>query len=178
MMLEVKKKKFVRLITHEGRVCVCCDTFKTWNNYTNEKGRPKGKSNICRPCEAPIKSAQNVKRAKIRRNTDIGFKIKENLRNRTRSVLKSKNARKITSTTLLLGIDAENYKIYLESKFQPGMTWDNYGHGVGRWCIDHIVPLSSVDLTNLESLKSVAHYTNTQPMWFIDNLKKSDKILF
>ncbi len=51
------------------------------------------------------------------------------------------------------------------------MSWDNYG----EWHIDHIVPLSSFDLTDKSQVNKVCHYTNLQPLWAIDNLRKGDR---
>ncbi|MEM4726181.1 MAG: hypothetical protein QXG63_04505 [Nitrososphaerales archaeon] len=65
--------------------------------------------------------------------------------------------------------------MYLESKFLPGMTWDN--HGRNGWHIDHVRPLSSFDLTDPEQLKQACHYTNLCPMWANDNIRKSNKLL-
>jgi hypothetical protein len=42
--------------------------------------------------------------------------------------------------------------------------------------LDHIHPLSLLDLTTPEDFKKACHYTNLQPMWFIDNIKKGNKI--
>ena len=53
-----------------------------------------------------------------------------------------------------------------------GMTWDNYG----EWHIDHIKPCSSFNMLIEEERKRCFHYTNLQPLWAIDNIKKSDKI--
>ena len=69
-----------------------------------------------------------------------------------------------------LGCTFEEYKIYLESKFTEGMTWDNYGQY--GWHIDHIIPCNSFNLLNEEDQKKCFHYTNTQPLWWKDNLKK------
>lgn len=82
---------------------------------------------------------------------------------------------KIKSTKELLGCTLDELKIHLEKQFQLGMTWDNYGRN--GWHIDHIFPLSKADLTNKFDLERVCHYTNLQPLWAKDNLRKHNKIL-
>ena len=69
----------------------------------------------------------------------------------------------------MLGIDLGGFQAYIESKFQEGMTWENYG----QWHIDHIKPLSLA--TTEQEVVELNHYTNLQPLWAIDNLKKSNK---
>jgi hypothetical protein len=72
-----------------------------------------------------------------------------------------------------LGCSIQEFKLYLESKFQTGMTWDNYGRK--GWHIDHIIPISRFDLLNAEQAKIACHYTNLQPMWWNENLKKGNR---
>lgn len=105
-----------------------------------------------------------------RRKTDINFKLKNNLRTRINSALKVKRT---SSISTLIGCSIAELKSYLESKFQPGMTWLN--HTKDGWHIDHIKPLANFDLTNQEELYKACHYSNLQPLWAIDNLKKGDK---
>jgi hypothetical protein len=65
---------------------------------------------------------------------------------------------------------------HIESQFVDGMTWENRGQY--GWHLDHIRPLSSFDFTGDdmdEQLKVAWHYTNLQPLWWYDNLAKSDK---
>jgi hypothetical protein len=50
------------------------------------------------------------------------------------------------------------------------MTWDNYG----KWHMDHIYPLSLAKTT--EEIEKLCHYTNLQPLWAVDNIRKGNKI--
>jgi hypothetical protein len=101
---------------------------------------------------------------------DIQFRLSVNLRNRLRAAIKG-NSKK-GSAVYDLGCTIEELKLRLESMWLEGMSWDNYTHK--GWHIDHIKPLSSFDLTDPEQLKEACHYTNLQPLWALDNLKKSD----
>lgn len=116
------------------------------------------------------KKAKTAIYHKTRPLVDEKFRLARNLRKRLRSALK--NNFKTGSAIEDLGCSIDDLKIYLESKFQLGMTWQNYGRK--GWHIDHIKPLSSFDLTNKEQLKQACHYTNLQPMWWQDNLRKSN----
>jgi len=103
---------------------------------------------------------------------NIFFKLSKSLRVRLHHAIK--NNYKTGSAVRDLGCSIEELKTYLESKFQPGMSWDNWS--TRGWHIDHIIPLSSFDLTNREELLKACHYTNLQPLWAVDNLKKSNKM--
>ena len=105
--------------------------------------------------------------------TDIQFKLSTNLRTRLNTALKSNY--KSGSAVKDLGCTIEEFKVYLESKFQPGMTWDNWTKD--GWHIDHIKPLASFDLTDRNQLLEACHYTNLQPLWSKDNLSKGDNIV-
>lgn len=108
---------------------------------------------------------------KARRQRDPQYKLLYNLRINLRSALKQ-NA-KSGKTLDYLGCSLDEFKQYIETKFQPGMTWENYGKQ--GWEIDHIIPISKFDLTNESELKIACHYTNLQPLWGQDNRKKGQK---
>lgn len=108
------------------------------------------------------------KRNKIRRDSEPEFKLKITLRNRLRDSLKGKY--QSNSAIKNLGCSIEELKIYLESKFQPGMTWDNWN--LYGWHLDHIIPLSHFNLLNEDERKIACHYTNLQPMWCKNNWSK------
>jgi hypothetical protein len=63
---------------------------------------------------------------------------------------------------------------HLEKQFKNGMTWEN--RGFNGWHIDHIIPISSFDLTDIEQQKICFHYSNLQPLWAKENILKSNKI--
>lgn len=106
-------------------------------------------------------------------------KLKEDPLYKLKFQIRSRFARAISgnykagSAVANLGCSIEELKTHLESKFQPGMTWENYG--IKGWHIDHIQPLDNFDLTNLEQLKTACHYSNLQPLWWQDNLRKGNK---
>ena len=70
-----------------------------------------------------------------------------------------------------VGCNLPELKKHLESTFQEGMTWRNYGRG-GGWVKDHIVPLSRYDLREKDSLRRCFHFLNLRACWERDNLKK------
>lgn len=101
---------------------------------------------------------------------NIQYRLAVNLRARFKIALK--NNQKKGSAVQDLGCTIDELKLYLEMQFASGMTWDNYG----EWHIDHITPLSSFDLTCRMELLEAVHYTNLQPLWAEDNLRKGSKI--
>lgn len=114
------------------------------------------------------------KKSRDRFDRDIQFKLKKISRSRLYSALK-KNL-KSGSAIGDLGCSVSELKIHLENLFKPGMTWKNWTHC--GWHIDHKIPISSFDLTNREHLLKAVHYTNLQPMWGTENMKKSDKLYY
>lgn len=112
---------------------------------------------------------RNAKRAQ-RRLEDPGYQIRRNLSSSLRHfVVCSIRKNRIEA---LVGLSRVEIRRYLESMFLDGMSWDNYG----EWHIDHIKPLSSFDLSNREQQKMCFHYSNMQPLWAIDNIRKGAKI--
>lgn len=108
---------------------------------------------------------------------DINFKIACSLRTRLSCAIR--NNQKKGSAVDDLGCSISELKTYLESKFLPGMTWENYGRILGHQCweIDHIKPLSLFDLTDRDQLLIACHYTNLQPLWAVDNNRKNNQYL-
>ena len=117
-----------------------------------------------------IEYARVYKRA--RKALDLCFKISCNMRTRLCQAIKSNQ--KSGSAVKDLGCTIPELRQYLESKFQEGMTWDNWGtHG---WHIDHIIPLASFNLADRDQFLKACHYTNLQPLWATENLSKGSKV--
>ena len=107
-----------------------------------------------------------------RLHKSITAKLSHNWRSRFKAaMLHNKRGKSLD----FMGCNVEYLKKYLESMFQPGMTWDNYGRY--GWHIDHIIPVSSFDLTNIAHVYKCFHYSNLQPLWAHDNLAKSNKVV-
>jgi len=98
------------------------------------------------------------------------------LRRRVKNALKDAmdGAERMLITKDIIGCSMKELKEHLESLFQPGMSWDNHG----KWHIDHIIPKSLFDHTDETQLKLCWNYTNLQPLWAPDNLRKGAKLLY
>lgn len=182
------------------KFCFSCNIEKYYNEFYKNNHHKDGLATYCKICDkAKTKQYQiknknkvNLRQKDYRKNFperykkyqkinykwlsdkikfDINYKLKSNLRTRINIAIKRNY--KSGSAVKDLGCSIEDFKKYIESKFQEGMSWNNYG----KWHLDHIYPLSKVNLTDKEQFLKVTHYTNYQPLWAIDNIKKGNKIL-
>lgn len=111
-----------------------------------------------------------------RKQIDPGFRLLCQLRGQFRSWLKRKRRDKDSSLTQWIGCTKQELAAHMESQFHPGMSWSNYGFGKGRWNIDHIRPLASFNVHSQIDQAAAWHYTNLQPLWHDENLKKGCRI--
>jgi hypothetical protein len=108
---------------------------------------------------------------------NIHFRLIHSQRTRIGRVMKLAMAgKKARSTRDLIGCTPEQLKVYIESMFKNGMTWDNYGKGDGKWSIDHVIPCDLWELSKEEEQKKCFHYTNLQPMWYLENCGKRNRL--
>ncbi len=173
-----------------SKVCTKCDTLKPLCDfYKKPSGKPIAQCKTCHKNQnndfyaVNKKTVLNKKKQYFQANKDIiskrmsrykserskvdvNYKISNNLRSRLNKALKSDS--KTGSSIANLGCSIIELKAHLESQFQLGMTWDNYG----KWHIDHIKPLSQFNLNDKSQLLLACHYTNLQPLWAIDNIRK------
>lgn len=120
-------------------------------------------------------------RHKERMKNDINYRIKMSIRGRINKILDKLQLNKPLSIVESLNCEQKELMKHIESFFYPHpitneqMSWKNYG--LKGWHIDHIIPLASFNLSNKEEYLKACHYTNLQPLWAIDNLKKGKKII-
>jgi hypothetical protein len=81
---------------------------------------------------------------------------------------------KSEATLQLLGCSMDQFLGWIEVHFEEGMTWDNQG----KWHIDHKHPCINFNLQDPEQQKECFHYTNLQPLWARDNLRKATSVNF
>ena len=117
--------------------------------------------------------AKKTRYMRDKRRTDLQFRLASQLRTRLNDAVRGKV--KSGSAVRNLGCSISQLKEHLESKFLPGMSWSNQGHGRGKWQIDHIKALATFDLIQRKELLAACHYTNLQPLWALDNIKKGSK---
>ena len=109
--------------------------------------------------------------SKNKRKNDSLFKLSHNIRSLIYCSFKNQFTKKSKKTIEILGCSFEEFKVHLEKQFDDKMNWDNQG---SYWDMDHIKPVSLA--TNEQELLELNHYTNFQPLYWKDNIKKSNKI--
>jgi len=140
-----------------------------------EECREQGRSYYRENKDALIRYQREYQR-KQRKENPV-FMLRHNLRKRVRNAIKCGKA---GSAVKDLGCSVGELKQRFEARFRPHpktgemMTWDNYGYY--GWHMDHIVPLAAFDLTDREQFLKACHYTNLQPLWAEENMKKGDRI--
>jgi hypothetical protein len=106
-----------------------------------------------------------------RRDEEPRYRVMMALHVRLYDAVKHQRGVKSAKTIELLGCTVEQLQTFIEAEFTDGMTWENYG----EWHIDHIRPCASFNLEDPEEQKKCFHWTNLQPLWALDNIRKGDK---
>jgi hypothetical protein len=116
---------------------------------------------------------------KERKGNDLLFKLTINIRALIQVTIKRQGYSKKSKTYQILGCSFEDFKFYIESKWESWMNWDNYGLYNGTpnygWDIDHIIPMASA--LNESEVIQLNHFTNLQPLCsYINRDIKKDNI--
>lgn len=161
--------------------CYRCRKKKSVEEFYRDKSRSDGFENLCKVCSREKRRAypqgggksNTAEYYREKYHSDPTDRLRRNMRSRINEALKRDGAFKNKTTLELLGCSLPDFRRHLEALFAEGMTWENRG----TWHIDHIQPCASFDLMDPEQQAECFHYSNLQPLWAEDNLKKSDKWL-
>jgi len=114
---------------------------------------------------------------KKRMEEDVVYKFVKSIRSLIFISIKGRGYTKESKTYIILGCSFEDFKLYIESKFEDWMNWSNHGKYTGNynetWQLDHIIPMSSAQ--NETDVILLNHYTNFQPICSKVNNEKSNK---
>jgi hypothetical protein len=173
--------------------CSKCKSLKSADDFSKNKNSKDGLFSQCKSCRKAYRDANKqwyidyqrkyraenrdkviksaVQYKKRRRELDPTFRMIDNFRSRVTIFCRKVKMNKKQSSLSFIGCSVDDFKVYIESKFMVGMSWDNYG----EWHIDHIIPISSA--LSEEDIKSLNHYSNLQPLWAFDNMSKGNRVL-
>jgi hypothetical protein len=173
--LKLKRERNLIQLPEGFKWCSKCKTSKPIPLFRQSKDRIWG---VCKSCFLEqVNAYQIINKDKIRKyrnewsrtNKNPHFLIAKNLR--TRLYIALKGASKSAPTMKLIGCSLYQLKSHLESQFQNGMTWENYG----RWHVDHIKPCADFDLEKSSEQYECFNFKNLQPLWARDNILKGKK---
>lgn len=181
------KNKNNQFDSNSKKYCSNCNIEKLKSDFTKNICTSDGCSIHCKKCinllrdDKKYKEYYNNNRDKIiaqkvlyyrnRWKTDENYRILSNIRRRINHFIKKED--KSCSSREILGCDLDFFKNYISNLFTDGMSWENYG----EWQLDHKKPCSLYDFKDPEQQKECFHYTNLQPLWTIDNILKSNKVI-
>jgi hypothetical protein len=173
--IRIKQKEYYETVKEDLKL-TRSEYHKSYRNANKDKAKEYYLNNKNKLNKRSVTYITN------RLKTDSIFKFSENIKKLIRISFKSNGCNKSTRTTNILGCSIPEFKAYIESKFQPWMSWDNHGLYNGEseygWDIDHITPISSA-ITE-EDIIRLNHYTNLQPLCSYTNrvLKRNKLIPF
>ena len=155
-----KYKQRIRAYYEKNREAYSLDRKLNPEEYSREGKERRAKN------RERINAVSRANRRR-RREKDKAYAVSVNLRRRL-----SKYVRRGRGTSIrrlrLCGCAVTELRQHLEKQFQPGMTWENYG----QWHVDHIRPCASYDLTQEAQVLECFRFTNLQPLWAADNIRK------
>ncbi len=125
------------------------------------------------PARRAARNAVDAAYQRRMRETSDLFRITNALRARVYAAVRKQYGKKAHGTMALIGCSIELLRAWLQSKWKPGMTWENYGT---HWHVDHVIPVVEFDLRKEGQQLQCFHYSNLQPLWKRENLVKQDSI--
>lgn len=151
---------------------------KNWVINNKEKMKELQKKHYLNNKEEIYKKRNKRRNEKLK--SDPLFKCETKVRSLIGNSIRRNGFSKKQTSQQILGCNFKEFKSYIESQFEPWMSWDNYGKYNGElnygWDIDHIIPVSSA--TTEEEIIKLNHHKNLQPLCsYTNRVIKKNKIL-
>jgi hypothetical protein len=164
-----------------GLFTYCKDCYREYHNkYQREYSKTNKWKEYYKPYQKEYQKTDKFKECqrnykKKKRLIDPKYKLDRNISTAISVSLNGKKAGR--NWEILTGYKIEELIIHIEKRFEPWMSWDNYGKVVGCWSIDHIKPISSFNYINPEDkeFKKCWSLDNLRPLGVIENISKSNK---
>lgn len=163
--------KLILAMYHQFRKVAFPELFKEKNRRAYARMSEEERCAKRKRRETPEWKSRRARSVREERRNNPEKRILHCCRSRIRAAICGK--KKSVSTRELIGCDIADLMRHLESKFKPRMAWNNYG--IRGWHIDHIRPCSSFNLLNENELRTCFHFSNLQPLWAAENIRKKDK---
>jgi hypothetical protein len=183
-----KENNLKSVIVLSKKICSKCKIEKYSDEYHRKLNNKDGLSYNCKECASldnKIYKDSNrdknneynksyylnnksyfSKYIKNRKKVDLLYNLKIVIRTSITNSIKKKGYTKKTKTYKILGCSTEEFKSYIENKFDSWMSWDNHGLYNGEfnygWDLDHIIPISSAKTE--DDIIKLNHHSNLQPL--------------
>jgi hypothetical protein len=153
-----------------NKTCTKCGEIKpaTKDYFWKESSGKYGLRGDCKLCSSNRKSRANYYN-KLRKSNQ-SYKLYKSLQTLLSITMSGKQ--KKCKTFKYIGCSVAELKSHLENQFKNGMSWENYG----KWHIDHIIPRTHFDHNDESEIFKCWHYSNLQPLWASENIKKGNRI--
>lgn len=178
--------------------CTKCNEFKQTSDYYKDSSKKDGLRPDCKQCnkqhyqynktqilnyhkqyyqnhkteKAEYRKSRKTEAAeyrRLRKQNDAQFRLICNLRTRLSKAIKNKSQ----STKTLIGIDFDIFMKWIKFQMPAGYSMEDLGAKIH---IDHVIPLSSFNLTDENQLKKAMSWVNLQPLEAVKNISKSNSI--
>ena len=144
-----------------------CEAVRSYHDVKEwfDKGVPDK-----RPCDPALDYYVYIAHGRTRYLKTLKQNFIARCRSTTSSAFRRKGYKKTSKTKALIGCEFYVLISHIEAQFYGGMTWSNHS----KWHLDHIIPISSGETE--EEIIELCHYSNLQPLWASDNIRKGAKI--
>ena len=175
---QLKIGNAIAFLRHPGRVSKSIAAARAKSRWLKRNPERRRISAISwyyrnRKLSFPKSLSQSVTAIRNRRyrKENIQFAIASRLRATMGRALRRQWAKKSARTFELIGCSPEELKLHIERQFVAGMSWDNRH----LWHVDHRKALATFDLTKIDQQRAAFHFSNLQPLWATDNIRKGKK---